>query len=116
MKRGMEKHTKSGALLTRMAESIGSNLGTLVAKAGAAQKVLTRSSVAHTVERQGKQLMRKSEVVANKTKKFAVRNLKRSKLARVTARRRPPTISTSEQRLRRGTAKVRAARRLRGKR
>src|ERR1700737_3334967 len=75
------KRTKDGALLTSVAESIGSTLGTIAAKANAAPKALTRSSAARTMEREGRKLDRKSEGVARKTKNAAARNLKRSRLA-----------------------------------
>jgi hypothetical protein len=113
MKARMGKRTKDEAILISVAESIGSTLGTIAAKADAAQKALTRSSAAHTVDREGKMLMRKSKRVARKTKNAVARNLKRSKLARVTRRGLRRATSASKRAVRRGTAKARSARRVR---
>jgi hypothetical protein len=85
MKAHTRKHGKDTALLTTVAESIGSALGTIAAKANAAQKVISRSSAVHVVEREGKRLARKSRKVARKTKKAAA-NLKRSKAAKAARR------------------------------
>jgi hypothetical protein len=85
MKAHARRHTKDTALLTTVAESIGSALGTIAAKANAAQKVISRSSAAHVVEREGKRLARRTKTVARKTRKAAA-NLKRSKAAKATRR------------------------------
>lgn len=85
MKAHARRHTKDTALLTTVAESIGSALGTIAAKANAAQKVISRSSAAHVVEREGKRLARRSKTVARKTRKAAA-NLKRSKVAKAAHR------------------------------
>jgi hypothetical protein len=85
MKAHARKHTKDTALLTSVAESIGSALGTIAAKANAAQKVISRSSAAHVVEREGKRLARRTKTVARKTRKAAA-NLKKSKAAKAARR------------------------------
>jgi hypothetical protein len=115
MKARTGKRTKDEALLINVAESIGSTLGTIAAKADAAQKALTRSSAAHIVEREGKKLMRKTKGVARKTKNAAARNLKRSKLAS-TGRGLRRATSSARRAARRGTATARAARRPRARR
>ena len=74
--RRSHKHSKDEGILISMAESIGSTLGSIAAKADAAQKALTRSTT--KVERESKRLVRKSKKIAG--------NLKKTKLAR-TARR-----------------------------
>ena len=84
MKAQARRHTKDAALLTSLAESIGTALGTIAAKANAAQKVLTRSSAAHIVEREGKRLARRSKTAVRKTRKAAAASLKRSKVAKAT--------------------------------
>lgn len=71
------------------------------------------SSAAHTVDREGKMLMRKSKGVARKTKNAVARNLKRSKLARATRRGLRRATSAANRAVRRGTAKGRSARRVR---
>jgi hypothetical protein len=86
MKAHARGRTKDTALLTSMAESIGSALGTIAAKANAAQRVLARSSAAHVVQREGKRLARSSKAVARKTRKAAAASLKRSKVAKATRR------------------------------
>ena len=86
MKAHARRHTKDAALLTSLAESIGSALGTIAAKANAAQKVLTRSSAAHIVEREGKRLARRTKTVVKRTRKAAAASLKRSKVAKATRR------------------------------
>jgi hypothetical protein len=109
------KRTKDEAVMIRVAKSIGSTLGTIAAKADAAQKALTRSSAAHIVKREGKMLMRKSKGVTPKTKNAVARNLKRSKLARATRRGLRRATSSAKRAARRGTAKARAVRRVRAR-
>jgi hypothetical protein len=86
MKARARRHTKDAALLTSLAESIGSALGTIAAKANAAQKALSRSSAVHVVEREGKRLARRSKRAVRKTSKVAALSLKRSKVAKATGR------------------------------
>lgn len=109
MKSRTRKRTKDGAFLMGVAESIGSTLGTIAAKANAAQRALTHSPFAHTVEREGKKLARKSKSTARKTGK-AVANLKKSKIA--AAARRGLRRATSSGRLaaRRGASRARSRR------
>ncbi len=92
MKARRGRHSKDTAL-NNVAESIGTALGTIVAKANAAQKVLTRSSVVRGVERGAKKVVRKSKRAARKTRNAAAASLKRSKLAK--ARRRGVRRATS---------------------
>ena len=80
------QRTKDGALLTSVAESIGSALGTIAAKANAAQKVLTRSIVVHSVERGAKKFVRKSKRSVRKTANVAAANLKRNKVTKAARR------------------------------
>ncbi|HEY6388582.1 MAG TPA: hypothetical protein VIX91_23125 [Candidatus Acidoferrum sp.] len=86
MKAHARRRTKDAALLTSLAESIGSALGTIAAKANAAQKVLARSSAAHVVEREGKRLARGSKAAVRKTRKAAAASLKTSKVAKASRR------------------------------
>jgi hypothetical protein len=55
------KSSKDQALLTSLAESIGSTLGSIAAKVDAAQKALTKRNVLDRIEREGKRLVRKSK-------------------------------------------------------
>jgi hypothetical protein len=82
MKTRTPKYNKNGALLSNVAESIGAALGTIAAKANAAQKALTESSVAHGVERQAKKFMRKGKRSAGKSGNAVAAKLRRSKLTK----------------------------------
>ena len=86
MKAHTRSHAKDAALLTSLAESIGSALGTIAAKANAAQKALSRSSAVHVVEREGKRLAQRSKRAARKTRNAAAASLKRSKAAKAARR------------------------------
>jgi len=65
-----------------VAESIGSALGMIAAKANAAQKVLSRSSATNVVKREGRRLARKTK----KTASAAATSVRRSKAAKVARR------------------------------
>jgi hypothetical protein len=86
MKAHARRHTKDAALLTSLAESIGSAMGTIAAKVNAAQKVLARGSAAHVVEREGRRLARRSKRAVRKTGKAAAASLKKSKVAKAARR------------------------------
>jgi len=83
MKARRGRQSKDTAL-NNVAESIGTALGTIVAKANAAQKALTRSSVVRRVEGETKKVVRKSKRAARKTTNRAARTLKSSKAAKTT--------------------------------
>lgn len=76
MKARTSKRRKDSALLISVAKSLGSTLGTLAAKANAAQKAVTRSPAAHSVKRQSRKLRRASKSVARRTRS-SVRNILR---------------------------------------
>ena len=59
MKAPAVKVKEQDALLTNMAESIGSTMGAIVGRANAAQKALTRNTVARAVKRNGKKVVKK---------------------------------------------------------
>jgi hypothetical protein len=67
MKRGTSKRTLGGkrkkdeGLLTNVAESIGSTLGTIVGSANAAQKAIAQSDAILSFKRRGKKFARKSK-------------------------------------------------------
>lgn len=80
------KGRKGEPLLNSVAESIGAALGTIAAKAGAAQKALTHNSVVRSAEREAKKLTRKTKRAARKTAGRASRaaaSVKRNKAAAV---------------------------------
>jgi hypothetical protein len=82
MKTRTQKHNKDGALLSSVAESIGAALGTIAAKANAAQRALTHSSAVHTVEREAKKFVPKGKRSARKSGNAVTAKLRRSKLAK----------------------------------
>jgi hypothetical protein len=86
MKKRNGRRTKNGALLNSVAESIGSALGTIAAKADAAHKALTHNSMVRGVEREAKKVRRKGKRTARKATNRAAGTLKRSKAAKATRR------------------------------
>src|SRR5271170_857831 len=85
MKARNGKNTKSEPLLNTVAESIGAALGTIAAKADAAQKALTHNSVVRSAELGAKKFTRKTKIAARKVASRASRaatSAKRSKVAK----------------------------------
>ncbi len=76
------KPPKDQALLITVAESIGSTLGAIAAKADAAQKAISGSDIISDVKRETKKLVHKSKRAAVTAKGAA----KRSKPARAARR------------------------------
>ena len=62
------KRNKDEGVLTTMAESIGSTMGTIVGRANAAQKALTSRPEVRSVKRKGKKLRGKSTRAGRSTK------------------------------------------------
>jgi hypothetical protein len=112
----MIKRNKGGTLLMNVAKSIGSTLGTLAAKADAAQKVLSPGRVAHAIKREGKELLQKSTIAARKTRNATAANLRGNKLTRDSKRGLRRASSLAKRTAVRGTAKSRASRRTRDRR
>jgi hypothetical protein len=75
------KHAKTESLLVNLAESIGSTLGTLAAKADAAQKALAKSDIVSSIERDGKKLVRRTKAIAGAARRKASRKVARTKSA-----------------------------------
>jgi hypothetical protein len=108
------KSTKTESLLMSLAESIGSTLGTLAAKADAAQKVLVNSEVGTTLGRKGKRLVRKTKEVAG----VAKGKVARSKAAANRTKKRAPrkaksargTVQRAAKRTKRAVKRVSNAR------
>jgi len=76
------KSSKDQALLISVAESIGSTLGAIAAKADAAQKAITGSHIVSDVKRETKKLVHRSKRAAVAAKGSA----KKSKAARAVRR------------------------------
>jgi hypothetical protein len=115
MKARRHKPSKDEAFLMSVAQSVGSTLGTIAAKADAAQKAITCRTFVDAVERKGKKLVRKGKGVARETRK-AARSFSKSKLARAAHRGVRRAASSLTQTARRAGVKVRAARRNRSRR
>jgi len=114
MSSNQHRHTKDEALLVTVAESIGSTLGTIAAKASAVPDALAHTSFVQTAEREGKKFVGKSKTVARKLKKAVSKNVsnkftaaRRRKLSRATTAKRPAVRPVS--------VKKRAARQARRK-
>jgi hypothetical protein len=88
MKARTGRHTKDEALLISMAESIGSTLGSIAAKADAAQKALSPSHFAENVQREGQRLVRKSKTAARRTRNKAAADQRTRKVAKTARGRR----------------------------
>ena len=113
MSSNQHRHTKDEAFLVTVAESIGSTLGTIAAKASAVPDALSHTSFVQTAEREGEKFVRKSKTVARKLKKAASRNVSNKFTA---ARRRKLRGATAAKRVVRSVpVKKKAARRIRHK-
>jgi hypothetical protein len=85
------KHPKDETILVTLAESIGSTLGSIAAKADATQKALTKRGLASSVTR-------KSRAASSGAKKI-VRGLKqKTKLSRASRRRASATRASRRPR------------------
>jgi len=77
--KSMRKRPKPDSVLVNLAESIGSTLGTLAAKADAAQRALAKRDITGLVEREGKKLARSARKVVAGARKNATRTVARRK-------------------------------------
>ena len=77
------KHHKE-SLLTSVAESIGSTLGTIASKASGMPDAISHSNLLRAAEREGKKFVRRSKAVAQKIGNAASTNLKTEKLTKTT--------------------------------
>jgi hypothetical protein len=111
MSANQQRHTKDEALLVTVAESIGSTLGTIAAKASAVPDALSHTSFVQTAEREGKKFVRKSKTVARKIKRSVSQRVKGGKLVKPSrgsvrregtpAKRLVRSISTKKKTIRR---------------
>jgi hypothetical protein len=72
------KHSRTEDLLVSLAESVGSTLGTIAAKAGAAQKALTHSDIASRLGREGNEIVRKTKKRVSGAKRSRNKTSRRS--------------------------------------
>jgi hypothetical protein len=107
------KHNKK-SLLTGVAESIGSTLGTIASKASGMPEAISHSNLLRTAERQGKKFVRRSQAVARKIGNTASKKVK-TELAK-SARREVHGAKTGDKQVARpSSAKKKIARRSRRK-
>jgi hypothetical protein len=108
------KHSKDEEFLISVAESIGSTLGTIASKAAAGPKALLDSDIAHSLETQGKRILRQGKSVARKGEKIAARgarSLKASKAGKAVRRGFKRVAAKSKKAMRSAKTKVKARRR-----
>ena len=96
------QHEKHDNVMTSVAETIGSAMGSIAAHASDVSEALSPSHLSHTAQREGKKLVRKSKTLAKTIQKKASKGLKHS--------------ATATLRALRGTSKVKRARKVAPKR
>jgi hypothetical protein len=87
------KHVQDETILANVAESIGSTLGTIAAKA----RTLSHSSFVRTAEREGKKFDGKGKTIVRKVKKAASKNPKKPKSKRTGRRSLHPRTIVGKQ-------------------
>jgi hypothetical protein len=83
------KHTKDEEMLISVAESIGSTLGAIAAKAAAGPRALLDSDFGHSVESEGKKILRKGKSAARKGQKLVASKFKSNKLTKAVRKALP---------------------------
>ena len=78
------KHRKDDSIMTSVAESIGSAMGSIAVHAGDVTEVLSPSNLSHAAQVEGKKFVRKSKTLVKRIQKKASTSLKHNKLARAT--------------------------------
>lgn len=101
---------KEKSLLTNMAESIGSTLGVIAAKASAVPDAMSHSSLLRAAEREGKKLVRKSKTAARKVSKNVSKQVKSGRSAKTTRHNSQEAKKRAERVVRRASSKKRVAR------
>jgi hypothetical protein len=92
-----DQHGKDETIITSVAESIGSALGSIASHASAVSEALSPSHLSHAAQREGKKLVRKSKTLARRIQKKASTSLKRNKLAMSTRRALRGTVSKAKR-------------------
>ncbi len=103
------KHNKTEELLVSLAESVGSTLGTIAAKAGAAQKALSKSDLTGRLEREGKKIVRRSKRLVSSVAKTKKGRHPRGTVKRAVGRRARAVVRKARATARHTEAKVRRA-------
>jgi hypothetical protein len=91
--------SKHDPLLMSLAESIGSTLGTIAAKADAAQKAIAKAEVTRKLEREGKKLVRRGKKLASDLRKAKLSRTARRSLRRAPAKRAVPAARKAARRI-----------------
>jgi|SRR5450432_340780 hypothetical protein len=110
----MASHSKNDSLLISVAESVGSTLGSIAAKADAAKNALVGGDAVHTAERKARSVKRKAKTLVKKAKRSTVK-LKRSKAAKVARKTVRGAKSVGKKLGRRTASALRSAKRRRRK-
>lgn len=103
------KHSNE-SLLSSVAESIGSTLGTIASKASGIPDAISHSNLLRTAEREGKKFVRRSQAVARKIGNTASKNVKTKKLAKTTRRKVQGAKTSAKRAVRLSSAKKKIAR------
>jgi hypothetical protein len=99
---------KTEDLLVSLAESVGSTLGTLAAKAGAVQKALTHSDLASRVGRESKKIVRRRKRLVSGPKR-AARKAPRRLVKRAVERTAKKIARKTRAAIRRSAVRARGA-------
>ena len=106
------KHTQDGTILANVAQSIGSTLGTITAKARALPDALSHSSFVRTAEREGKKLVGGAKTVAKRAKKVTSKNVNSHKFKQASQRSLRHATVASKRAARPISARKKASRRV----
>ena len=107
------KHAQGETILANVAESIGSTLGTIAAKARALPEALSHSSFVRTAEHEGKKFVRKGKTVVRKVKKAASKSPKSLKSKQTSRRSLHPTTIVGKRAARTISARKKTTHRIR---
>lgn len=108
-------HPNDETLLHSVADSIGSTLGAIAAKASAVSDALPDSGFLQTAEREGRKMVRKGKTVARRIKKSASKNIRSNKLAKATRRGLRRAATAAKRAVRPVTVKKKVGKRVRRK-
>jgi hypothetical protein len=109
------KHIQDETILANVAESIGSTLGTIAAKARALPDALSHSSFVRTAEREGKKFIGKGKTAARKAKKAVSKHAKSHKIKQASRRSLRHAIIAPKRAARSISARKKASRIVRRK-
>jgi hypothetical protein len=109
------KHIQDETILANVAQSIGSTLGTIAAKARGIPDALSQNSFVRTAEREGKKLVGEAKTVAKRAKKAASKNADSHRFKRASRRSSRHATVAPKRAARPISARKKASRRVRRK-